>query len=70
MTASKEPNIILACVLFRIFLVPPLTIYVSFGRESDYEFEMSNLTRSEFGVLAVVRLTWATNWAIRSGLAS
>ncbi len=42
--ASKEPNRILACVRFRIcILLPPLTIYVSFGRECKYEFEPSDL---------------------------
>jgi hypothetical protein len=36
--ASKVPNRILACVRVRIFLLlPPLTIYVSFGGECKYE---------------------------------
>ena len=43
--ASKEPNRILACVRFRILiLLPPLTIYVSFGAECNYELEPSDLS--------------------------
>src|SRR4029077_20647238 len=46
--ASKLPNRILACVRFRIFLLlPPLTIYVSFGAECKYEFEPFNICGSE-----------------------
>jgi hypothetical protein len=38
--ATKVPNRILACVRFRIFiLLPPLTIYVSFGAECKYQLE-------------------------------
>ena len=58
--ATKVPKRILACVRFRIsLLLPPLTIYVSFGCECKYELELHNSTSSESGVMASARLTWA-----------
>src|SRR5579863_10356422 len=46
--ATRVPNRILACLRFRIFLLlPPLTIYVSFGSECKYELELSDLFCSE-----------------------
>src|SRR5580693_10432435 len=61
--ASKVPNRILACVRVRIFLIlPPLTIYVSFGGECKYDFVPSDLFCPEPAVLVWVHLIWATSW--------
>src|SRR5216683_1269559 len=66
--ASKVPNRILACVRVRIFLIlPPLTIYVSFGSECKYDLKPSDLLWSKCAVIARERLIWATSWGIHSG---
>jgi hypothetical protein len=52
--ASNEPNKIRKCVRFRIvILLPPLTIYVSFGRECNYDLEpLSDTQHVDCTVLA------------------
>jgi hypothetical protein len=65
--ASKVPNKILACVRVRIFLLlPPLTIYVSFGSECKYELKPSDLVCPESAIIAWERLIWATSWETHS----
>src|SRR5690348_13412477 len=66
--ASKVPNRILVCVRVRIcLLLPPLTIYVSFGRECKYEFKPPfDLVWSESAAFTWVRLIWATSWGTHS----
>jgi hypothetical protein len=51
--ASRVPNKNLACVRVRIFLLlPPFTIYVSFGSECKYELKPSDLVCPESAVFA------------------
>src|SRR5579864_4163622 len=65
--ASKVPNNILACLRVRIFLLlPPLTIYVSFGSECNYELKPSDLVCPESAIPGWERLIWATSWETHS----
>src|SRR5271169_5011039 len=65
--ASKVPNKILACVRVRIFLLlPPLTIYVSFGSECKYELKPSDLVCPVSAAFAWPRIIWATSWETHS----
>jgi hypothetical protein len=60
--ASRVPKKILECVRVRIcLLLPPLTIYVSFGVECKYELKPADLSRSESPEIAKKRIIWATS---------